>query len=127
MNKLKENVPGLIMVVLGLFGMIYEVSNVFDLPAWADIAIGTVERLLLFMGIRDMIDEKKEALLARLVDLKSKTFWGILASSNLTTLLFNAEMIPGAGIEIQSLLTQIGALAAGWGLIEAGKRGKTVN
>lgn len=127
LNKLKENIPGMIMVGLGLFGMIFDINNVIDLPVWAKTAVGVIEKLLLFMGVRDIVDTKKEALLGRLIDLKSKTFWGVLAASNASTFLFNAEMMPGVGIEVGEMLTSIGAVAAGWGLIEAGKRGKSVN
>lgn len=126
-SKLKENVPGLSMIGLAITAMLFDIQRAVDLPIWADTLISSIEKIVLFMGVRDLVDVKKTGVLKRIVDFKSKTFWGILASSNVTSFLFNAEMLPGIGVEIQATLSLVGAVLIGVGIMEAGKRGKTFN
>lgn len=110
-------------VLLGVLGILLGSADYFEgLPALAAQIIQVVGLIVAAMGVRDAMLEQQTALIKKIIDAKSKTFWGVLIVG-IVYVVDNSETLPIPD-ELNIPLKIIGALVSFMGLRDAAKRGR---
>lgn len=107
-------------ILLGALGIVLSATDFIELPELAVRLVQIVGFLITTMGIRDAMLESQASLIQKIVDFKSKTFWGVIIEA-VVHLTDNPDQfaIPE---ELKIVLRILGALAVAMGLRDAAKR-----
>lgn len=107
-------------IVLGSIGIVLDAASFTTLPQLAVQVLQVVGFLVTTMGLRDAMLQQQAGIVQKILDLKSKTFWGVLIEA-LVHLTDNPDQfaIPE---EVKLVLRLVGALAIAMGLRDAAKR-----
>lgn len=109
-------------VLLGVLGILLGSSELIVLPEIVVRIVQVVGLLITAMGLRDTMLEQQGNIAAKIIDFKSKTFWGVFIEAlvHLTEVSDQFEFPEGIKITLQVL----GAVAITLGLRDAAQRAK---
>ena len=118
----KDTLPGWIITALGVVGIVLEASTFYPmLPPYVAQAIQILSFLITTMGLCEVMLQSKASIAKMIIDLKSKTFWGILFTAILA-LTANPEQFTDPNVVL--VLTILGAIMTAIGFKDAFTRGK---
>lgn len=81
-------------VLLGVLGILLSATELYtDLPPTVARIVQVIGFVIVSMGVRDAMLEQQAALIKKLVDIKSKTFWGALIQG-VVYILDNPDTLP---------------------------------
>lgn len=104
-------------VMLGALGILLDTTELIELPDIVGQIVTVIGGVITAMGLRDKMVDSQAGIIAKIIDIKSRTFWGALIVG-ITYIVDNSDTMP-IPEDLLPVVKIVGALITAMGIRDA--------